>query len=86
MDPPENPVELPGVAPPDNKVDDDVVPLLLTSDYNSYDESDDEYEDTNTSAQQHQRVIHPEAMPPTGRNLYNLCPRKKNDYVKEKID
>ena len=31
--PPENPVELPGVSPPGNELDDDFVLLLLPSDY-----------------------------------------------------
>ena len=33
--PPENPVELPGVSPPGNEVDDDFVPPLLPSEYDS---------------------------------------------------
>ena len=55
---PENPVELPGAAPPENKVDDDVVPPLLPSDYASRDKSDDEDEGPYTSTQQRRKVIH----------------------------
>ena len=48
----ENPVELTGVAPPENEVDDDVVPPLLPIDYVINDESDDEDKDTDTPTQQ----------------------------------
>ena len=84
--PQENTVELPGVTPPENEVDDDFLPPLLPSDYDNDDGSDDKDEDTNTSTQQLRRVICPEFMPPTVRNVYNLRPRKKNDYVKDNIN
>ena len=48
---PENTVELPGVAPPENEVDDDVVPPLFTSDYDSDNDSDDNYGYKDTSKQ-----------------------------------
>ena len=86
MSPPENPVELPGVAPPEIEVDDDVVPPLFPSNYGINYESDYKDKDTETSTQQRQRVIHLEAIPPTVRNVYNLRPRKKTDYAKENID
>ena len=41
LNPPINPVELTGVAPPENYADDDVVPTLLPSNYGRDDESDD---------------------------------------------
>ena len=41
MAPIENPVELPGVVPPENEVDYAVVPPLLKSYYESGGESDD---------------------------------------------
>ena len=85
VDPPENPVEIPGVSPK-NEVDDNIVRTLFTSDYDSENESDKKYEDTDTCTQQRQRVMQPEAMLPMMRNVYNLCPRKKNEYVKEYID
>ena len=69
MDPPENPVELPGVAQSENEVDDNVVLPLLPSDYASYDEYDENYENIKTSIQQRQRVIHPKDIPPTMRNV-----------------
>ena len=72
--PPENPVELPGVDPPENEVDDDDVSPLLQSEHGSDNESDEKYEDTDTSSKLIQRVFHPEAMPPTVRNVYNLRP------------
>ena len=83
VSPLENPLELPGVAPPENKVDDDVVPPLLPIDYVINDESDDEDKDTDTPTQQLWRFIHPKAMPSAVRDVYNLCPRKQTDYVKE---
>ena len=51
VNPPEHPVELPGVAQPENEVDCDVVPLLFQSDYDINYEYDDEYEDTYTFTQ-----------------------------------
>ena len=83
--PPENTVELPGVTPPENEVYENVVPPLLTSDYDSDDDSDGKDEDTYTSTQQRRRVIHPEAIPPTVSNLYNNRPWKQTDYMKEDI-
>ena len=74
--PPENPVELPGVDPPENAVDDDDVSPFLQSDHVSDNESDDKDEDTYTSSKLLQSVVHPEAMPPTVRNVCNLRPRK----------
>ena len=35
---------------------------------------------------QRRRVIHPEAMSMTVRNVYNLHPWDQNDYVKEKVN
>ena len=69
-------MELPGVDPPENEVDNDAVPPLLKIDHGSNNESDDRDEDTDTHSQRIQRVFHPEAMPPTVRNVYNLCPQK----------
>ena len=74
------------MSPPENEVDGDVVTILLPSEYNSNDESDDEEEDTYMSTQQRQRVIHPEAMLPTARNAHNLCPQKQPEFAKENID
>ena len=51
MIPPRNSVELPGVPPPENEVD-EVVPPLLPSDYDSDDDYDDEDEDTDKSIKQ----------------------------------
>ena len=48
----ENPVELTGVAPPENEVDDNFVPPLLPSEYDRNNESDGEDEDTETPTQQ----------------------------------
>ena len=84
--PPENPVELPRVSPPENEVDHDVVTPPLKSDYDSENESDDKYEDKYTPAQKRQSFIHPEAIPTTSRNVQNIRPWKKNNYVKEKIN
>ena len=86
MSRPENSVELPGVAPSENEVDGNVVPPLLTSYYNRNDESDEENEDIDNSTEQFQRFIYPVSMPPMVRNVYNIRPRKKTDYVKENID
>ena len=95
--PPENPVELPGVAPPENSVElpgfsptenevyGNVVPPFLPSDYDIEYDSDEKDEDTYMSTQKFWRVIHPEAMPPMVSNVYNLRPRKQTDYVKENI-
>ena len=74
--PPENPVELPGVDPPENEVDDDALPPLLQSDHGSDNESDAKNEDTDMYSQLRQRVVHPEGMPPTMRNVHNIRPRK----------
>ena len=52
-------VELLVVAPPENEVDEYVVPPLMPSYYDSDDEYDDGDEDKYMSTQQHQRVIHP---------------------------
>ena len=79
MAPPENPVKFPGVTPPGNEVDDNVVLTLFPSDYDRNDESGDEDEDTSTPTQQHQSIINPEAMPPMVINVYNLCLRKQTD-------
>ena len=38
------------------------------------------------STQQRQRVPHPEAIPPTVRNVYNLLMHKQTEYVKEEIN
>ena len=76
MAPPEKPVELPGVDPPENEVDDDAVPLLLKSDHGSDNESDDRDEVTYTSSKLLQRVVHPEDMPKMVRNVYNIRPQK----------
>ena len=84
--PPENPVELPGVASLENEVDADGVPPLFSSDYDRNDESDDKNKDTYTSMPQLRRVFHPGSMPPTVRNVYNLCLRNQTDYVKKNID
>ena len=59
---------------------------LFPSDYDSDDESDDEYEDTDTTTQKRQRVIQPEAMPPTARNVYNIRLWNENNYAKEDIN
>ena len=85
VEPPENPVKLPGVDSPEKKVHDNVLTPLFPSEYDSNDESDDKDEDTYMSTQKLQRFIHPEAMPPTASNIYNLRPRKHTDYVKENI-
>ena len=79
-------MEYPGVSPPENEVYDNVVPPLFPSDYDSDDDYDGMYEDTDASTQHRQRVIHPESMPPTVRNVYNLLPQKQTEYVKENID
>ena len=81
VDPLENPVELTGVSPPENEVDDNILPPLFPSDYVRDDESDEEDEDTDTSIQQHQRVIQPEAMSSKVRNVHNIRPRKKTKYA-----
>ena len=47
--PPENPVELPGVDPQENEVDDDDVSPLLQSDHVSDNESDDKDDNSNTN-------------------------------------
>ena len=52
MAPTENPLELPGIDPPENELDDDVVPPLLPSDYGSDNYSDGKDEDTYTSSKQ----------------------------------
>ena len=74
--PPEKPVELPGVEPPENEVDDDAVPPLPQSDHGIKNESDAKDEDIDTSSQVRQRVVYPGAIPPTVRNVYNIRPRK----------
>ena len=74
------------MAPPENELDEYFVPLLLPSDYGSDNKSDDKDEDTDTYTQQRQKFNPPEATPPMVSNVYNLRPRKKNDYTKEKID
>ena len=51
MVPPGNPVELPGVSPPENEVD-EVVPPLLPSDYDRDNDYDYDDEDTDTSIEQ----------------------------------
>ena len=43
------------MAPPENKVDDDVVPPLLPSEYDIDNESDDEDEDDNIDTSKQQR-------------------------------
>ena len=78
-------MKLPGVATPENEVDDNFLPPLLPSDYDIDNESDVEVEDIDTSTQQRQRIIHPEAMPSTASNVYNLRPQKQPDYAKENI-
>ena len=67
--PPENPVELTGVAQLENEVDDNVVPPLLTSEYKNNYESDNQDQDTDTSTKQHQSIIHQEDMPPMVMNV-----------------
>ena len=52
MAPTENPLELPGIDPPENELDDDVVPPLLPSDYGSDNDSDGKDDDTYTSSKQ----------------------------------
>ena len=49
----ENIVELTGVTPPENKVDDDVVPPLLPIEYEINDECNDKDEDTYPPTQHH---------------------------------
>ena len=68
-------MELPGVEPPENEVYDDAVPPLLKSDHVSDNGSDDKDEDTDTSSQLLPSVVHPEAIQPMVRNVYNLRPR-----------
>ena len=70
---PDNPVEFPGVAPPENEVDENVVPPLFPSDYDSNNKSDDSYEDADTSTQQ------TDYMPPMVKNVYNIRPQKQTD-------
>ena len=38
------------------------------------------------SMQHHQNYIHPYAMPPTVRNVYNIRPWDNADYMKKKVD
>ena len=70
--------------PPENEVDKDVITLLFTSEYARDYVSNNEELDTST--QQHLWVIHPDAMPPTASNVYNIYPRDTNDYAKERVD
>ena len=96
MPPPEYPVNLPGVfplenqvglsvlAPPENKLDDYVMTPLLTSDYDSNNECDNE--EAGMSKKNLRQAIHPQAMPLKVRNVYNIRPRYHTDYVKGKID
>ena len=80
----EKPAELPGVALTENEVDGNIMPTLLPSDYGRDNEPDEKEADMST---QHRLwVIHPEAMLPMVRNIYNIRPRKQNDYVKENND
>ena len=72
--------------PPENEVDENYVPPLLPSDYESNDENYYGDEDTDTSIQQRQKLIHPEAMPSTVRDIYNIRPQNQTDYMKENID
>ena len=72
--------------PPEIEVENDVMTYLLPRDYDRNETSDGEDEDTGTYTQHRLRVIHPEAMSPTVRNVYNLRPRKQTDYAKESID
>ena len=83
---PENPVEIPVVAPPENELDENVVPTILPSDCDSYDESDEKNENADTSIQQKQRVVHPKYTPPIVRNVWNLHLWNQTDYMKENID
>ena len=61
-------------------------PHLLPIEYDSGNDSDDKDDDTYTSKRQQWRVIHPDAMPPTASNVFNIHPRKQTDYMKERID
>ena len=70
------------MVPPENLVDGKVLSPLLTGDYYSNDESDEEDDNIDTSTQQFWGVVHPESMPQFFRNVYNLLPRKQTDYVK----
>ena len=79
-------MELPGEAPPENEVDDDVVPSLLPSDYDGYNESDEKGVDIYTSTKQRQRVILSEFMPPMVRDVYNIRAWKQHDYVNDDIN
>ena len=83
---PESPVKLPVVASPENELDENVVPPILPSDYDRYDESDDKNENADTYIQQKQRVIHPKYMPPIVMNVCNLHLRNQTDYMREDID
>ena len=67
--PPENQVKLPGVNPLENEVYDDVVTPLFPSEYKREDKSNEGDEDKDISTQHRQILIHPEAMPPTVRNV-----------------
>ena len=79
-------MEILGVALPENEVGDDFVPPLFPSYHEINDESGDEDEDTDTPTQQIQRFVHPEAISPTVRNVYNIRLQNKTDYVKEEIN
>ena len=52
VNPPEHPVELPGVAPPENEIDDNVVPPLFPNDHYRDNETDDDVKVVDTSTQQ----------------------------------